>query len=197
MLKKILFLSISTVLFTAPLGHSHPHVFMNVDIGVVFCEQGIDGFKIKYTLDPMYSQGLISEFDTDQNKIFDEQESSVLYTKAFVNLRRFSYFIFVQLEDKNIEHGSVSDFKASVVDGQLVYSFSLNTKIKLNKVDNFIKVSAYDPNYFLSTTINKETVEFISAKNWSINHLVGEDKSQTFYQGQIHPEALVAHIKGR
>ena len=175
--------------------HAHPHVFITTEVGTVFDSTGICGFRVKYYFDPVYSQNLVQEFETDKNGTFEEAELKVLQEKAFSNLINYSYFLHVWAGGKKITHGDVSDFNAFIEYDELIYTFFIHTRIPVGPDEMKIKIAIYEHTYFLDVSLDEKKVTFENTSFYQLDYAVIKDKTLAYFYDQVYPPCIVLNVR--
>jgi len=128
---------------------AHPHVFIDSDVKVLFAGDRIDGIRLTWTFDDLFSGLLLQEFDRDRNGALSPSEVHQIEEKHLADLRRVRYFTVVSLNGKDVAPGSARDFSATVAKGLVTYQFTLPLTAPLAST-TAIEVVVDDPSYYIA-----------------------------------------------
>lgn len=176
--------------FSLPL-LSHPHVFIDNRISVIFDDTGLAGFKHEWTFDEMFSSTIIQEFDLDADGQFDENEIKEVIKGAFSNLKEHNYFSYITINGNQFKIKGFEDFHAEIDSGSMIYWFFLPCEVPATTSNQEVKIAVYDPTYFVQVLwASEDPYAFVDTSKLKLSHEVIEDKNNSYYYGQIIPEAL-------
>jgi ABC-type uncharacterized transport system substrate-binding protein len=150
-MKKII---IAVALFLAVSLQAHPHVFIDYSLSFIFDNSRFQGIQVVWFFDDMYSSNIISDFDKNGSRVFEEEEVEDLRKNAFSNLSQFNYFFDLSINRKIISVKEIRNFSVAIYKNRLVYSFF----IPLSKRSSHLKsldVAVIDPTFFCATTLMK------------------------------------------
>ena len=71
---------------------AHPHVFIVQRITIVFDDEGLAGFKIRWDFDDMFASMIAGDYDKNQNGILESSEVAVIKKEAFSYTSNQDYF---------------------------------------------------------------------------------------------------------
>ena len=178
------------------LSFAHPHVFIDNRIEIVFNEEGLEGFNHEWTFDEMFSSTIIQEFDLNADGEFGEEEIKKVEEGAFSNLEEYDYFTDIKINGNRFKIQSVKDFYAKIDSGVMVYEFFIPCKVTANIENQEVIVSVFDPTYFVQVLLASEVpFSFFDTLNVKVSHEVFEDEGNSYYYGQIIPEALKVRFR--
>jgi len=170
---------------------AHPHVFIDNRVSVLFNEKGLAGFKHEWTFDEMFSSTIIQEFDLNADGKFDEKEIKDVEKGAFSNLKEYNYFVNITINGKQFKIQEIKDFYAEIDSGVMVYEFFLPCEATATLGSKEVKIAVYDPTYFVQIIwVSEDPFSFKDTSNVEFGHEVIEDEKNSYYYGQIIPEAL-------
>lgn len=179
---------------TAP-SWSHPHVFVDSAVTVVFDEKGVAGFKIRWEFDEMFSSMIILDFDTNGNNRFEPSEIEEVRNGAFSNLRTFDYFTHVRINGEPFKVKCVTDFSAEIADGILIYRFFVPCHVRAGTVSTEIALSIYDRTFYSSVFLVENPVTYENGEGYDVEHRIEEDPGEAYYYGQVYPETITLRFK--
>lgn len=161
---KILFYLFICVSFS----NAHPHTFIDLYPTLHVKDDTITKTHIKWKMDDMTSSMLIMEFDANMDGKIDKEENDFVYENYFISLKQNNYYMDILVNDKSTILPNVSDFKASIEDNKLCYSFDIIKDFDIKKT----KFEFYDKDFFVAIMLEKE---FVKADN-KIVKVSGEDR---------------------
>jgi ABC-type uncharacterized transport system substrate-binding protein len=164
MIKYIFLLFLYTCVF------SHPHTF--IDIYPSVKKDNPKLINIKWKLDEMTSSILIMELDSNMDGKIDLKENKFIEREYFSMFKPYSYYTFIFIKGKKYPT-EPKNFKASIEDNRLCYSFDIEFEVNLKNV--YFEFG--DPDLYNALILKDEFVDFegLSAK------ITGVDKE--FYYG--------------
>ncbi len=170
---------------------AHPHVFIDNRIAVVFNDKGLKGFRHEWAFDEMFSSTIIQEFDLNADGEFSEEEIKKVEKGAFSNLKEYNYFTDITINGEQFKIQEVRDFYAEIDRGVMIYQFFIPCEETAVIENKEVKIAVFDPTYFVQVLLaSADTFSFIDTLNVKFSYEVFEDEENSYYYGQIIPEAL-------
>ncbi len=186
MLHIFIFASFAPFFFIA-----HPHVFIDNRTSVIFDDTGLTGFRHEWTFDEMFSSTIIHEFDLNADGKFDENEIKEVIKGAFSNLKEHNYFTYITINGNQFKIKGFEDFHAEIDSGSMIYYFFLPCEVPATSSNQEVKIAVYDPTYFVQVLWASENpYAFEDTSKLELTCKVIEDEKNSYYYGQIIPEAL-------
>ncbi len=174
---------------------SHPHVFFDSTVTVVFDEKGITGFKITWVFDEMFSSMMIHDFDTNGNGRFEASEGESLRKGAFSNLRHFDYFVHITIGDALFKVKYVTDFSADIMEDTMIYRFFVPCHIRATGTFKEVCLSVYDRTFYCSVFLSEDPVTYENGAPYQIEQSIETNSDKAYYYGQIYPEEIKVRFK--
>lgn len=175
---------------------THPHVFLDAYVTIVFEENQVKQLKIQFDFDQMFSADLIKSFDADSSGQFEAQEIDSLYANAFGALQSSNYLLHVYDGDRSLNFNTAHSFKASINEkGAVVYNFTIDTEISTSVKNKKLKIALFDESYFTDVFIAQENFFFENQEQSKFYWEVIEDESQAFYFEQLFPYTAILTFK--
>ena len=186
-------------LFIVPFfSFSHPHVFIDHRIEFVFNDKGLEGFKHEWIFDEMFSSTIIQEFDLNADGEFGEEEIKKLEKGAFSNLKEYDYFTDIKINGHEFKIQKVNSFYAEIDGGVMVYEFFIPCEVAAGEESQEVVISVFDPTYFVQVLLSTEDpFSFIDTSNVAFSCETFEDEQNSYYYGQIIPEALKVKFRNK
>jgi len=179
----------------APVSFSHPHVFIYNSIKIVFDKNGLAGFKVKWVFDDMFSNMIINDYDKNKNLRFDPYEIGLIKNGAFSNLKKFDYFTHIKVYEKSFKVKLIKNFSAKIKDNTLIYRFFVPCHIRASSSFKEVKISIYDNTFYCSVFLTKNPVGFENTLPFELHHLIGKNKKDAYYYGQVYPKEITLRFK--
>jgi ABC-type nickel/cobalt efflux system permease component RcnA/ABC-type uncharacterized transport system substrate-binding protein len=128
------------------------HLYLNVS------NNTLKSVDVEWTLDPMFSQMVLGDFDTNRNGKFEKSERYEVY-KSIAAMKEMGFFIRPTLNNRKIWLKELKNFTVRVEKGLVVYRFNipLNEPIKQSL---HLRI-AYDPN----AAFNNGIIYHLNEKN--------------------------------
>lgn len=124
---------------------AHPHIMLRSSLEFEYSASQCEGIWVEWQFDRYFSVSIISDFDIDKNGQFDKNEIMEIEAKAFSNLKRYGYFIYLRYGDKRYNPDEISNFSAGFSGEKLYYRFFVPLSGRTFK--DFY-VSVFDPTYY-------------------------------------------------
>jgi ABC-type uncharacterized transport system substrate-binding protein len=186
------------VFVSADLCYSHPHVFIQNSLRIVFDQQGLAGVRVKWVFDEFFSSMIADEFDKDHNNELEKSEIIAIENGAFANLIKFNYFSFIRINGKAFTVEYVRDFSASLAGGNLIYSFVIPCHVKAITAFKEFVIAQYDPTYYTRVAFAKDRpVSLEEASAFEVSYRISKNMKEAYYYGQVHPVEVILKFKRR
>jgi len=171
---------------------AHPHAFIVQRIKMVFDDQGLAGFKIRWDFDDMFTSMIAGDYDKDKNGSLEPAEVTAIKEKAFSYLANQDYFTFIKINEKPFKVSSVKDFSAKLTeDKRLIYEFFVPCHVSASSNMKQVIVASYDPTYYSAIYYaNKNPAAIVQGERYEIKSAIREDESTPIYFGMVYPWAL-------
>jgi len=183
---------------SADVSNSHPHVFIQNSLRVVFDQQGLAGVRVKWVFDEFFTSMIADEFDKNHNRKLEKPEIVNIEKGAFANLVKFNYFSFIKINGKAFTVEYVKEFSASLAGGNLTYNFVIPCHVKaINTVKEFV-IAQYDPTYYTRVAFAKDRpVSLEGASAFEVRYRISKNMKEAYYYGQLHPVEVILKFKQR
>jgi len=171
--------------------YAHPHIFIVQRVSIVFDDQGLAGFKMRWGFDEMFSSMIIGDYDRNQNGRLESTEVQTIKEKAFNYISDYNYFTFVKIGGKPFEVKYIKDFVAVLENNKLIYEFFVPCHVAAISQFKEIIVATYDPSYYTAVFFAKNRPASLSfSEPYDVKSAIREDKTTSTYYGMVHPWAL-------
>ena len=103
--------------FLASTATAHPHVFIDYGVALLLGGDRIDGVRVTWTFDDLFSGFVLQEFDRDRNGTLSAAEIRQIEEKHLAEFRRARFFTAVSVNGQEVTPGAARDFTATAVKG--------------------------------------------------------------------------------
>jgi ABC-type uncharacterized transport system substrate-binding protein len=180
------------------VANSHPHVFIQNSLRIIFDQQGLAGVRVKWVFDEFFTSMIADEFDKNHNNKLEKPEITDIERGAFSNLVKFNYFSFIKINGKAFTVKFVRDFSASLARGNLIYTFVIPCHVKAITTFKEFVISQYDPTYYTRVAFAKDRpVSMEGASAFEVRYRISKNMKEAYYYGQIHPVEVILKFKQR
>lgn len=156
MLRQFVFVLL-TCLFFVTTSWAHPHAFVECTLSFVMDNNGISGFKQRWTLDEMTSVSVLDVVDTDRNGVLSAKEKSALRDLSNDSLLDFNFFTVIQIDGKDFPVKKITKFNSLLKDNKLTYDFFVPCKVATEKGRaKEVKVAVFDDTFYSFVVYVKE-----------------------------------------
>jgi ABC-type uncharacterized transport system substrate-binding protein len=176
-------------------GISHPHVFVDAELIIVFDSQGLAGFRQRWLFDEMFSGTMLSNFDKDRDQILDAGEIGEIKKGGFSNLRNYGYFTHILIDGDIFEVQYVTDFSAEIADNKLIYTFFVPCHVAASEQFKHVTVSLFDETYYTDVALVHDSLSCEGDSIFVVAYEVKRIKEFSFYYGQVIPDGVSIQFK--
>jgi ABC-type uncharacterized transport system substrate-binding protein len=150
----------------APAAGAHPHVFVEHVVTVSVGPEGPDALRLAWTFDDMFSSMLVQTFDADKDRALSPAEVKAMEQRHFGHLKEFGFFVHLRVNDRPVVGTGYRDFQARVVNGQVVYTFTVPVKA----AEGMLEVAVEDPTYYAAFALNARAgIQVEGGKNFRVD----------------------------
>jgi ABC-type uncharacterized transport system substrate-binding protein len=71
---------------------AHPHVFVDYAVTVLLAGEAVEGIRLTWTFDDLFSGFILQEFDTDRNQTLSPAEIRRIEEKQLTEFQRAGYY---------------------------------------------------------------------------------------------------------
>jgi len=193
--KNAIFLSILCFLLSPSSGWSHPHVFIDTSVKIVFDEKGLAGARIQWVFDEMFSSMIIMDFDRNKNRRFESDEVAEVKAGAFSNLKEFGYFTHIKIDGKPFKVSFVKDFSAKIDHERMIYTFFVPCHVCATTAFKQVSLSVYDPEFYSDIVLVKDSLLLENRESYEASCRIRKSPDTAYYFGQIVPEEILLRFK--
>jgi ABC-type uncharacterized transport system substrate-binding protein len=177
------------------VGFSHPHVFVDAELTIVFDGKGVAGFRQRWVFDEMFSSTMLSNFEKNKNQILDGGEIEEIKKGGFSNLRNYGYFTHIVIDGNIFEVTYVTDFSAEADDNKLIYTFFVPCHVAASDHVKRITVSVFDETYYTDIVLLHDSLSCEGGDTFEMTYEIKRIKEFSYYYGQIVPDGVSIQFK--
>jgi ABC-type uncharacterized transport system substrate-binding protein len=175
---------------------SHPHVFIQNSLRIVFDRQGLAGVHASWVFDEFFSSMIADEFDRNHNNTLEESEIHAVKKGAFANLAKFDYFSFIKIDGRSFKVTYIRDFTAALEGGKLIYEFMIPCHVTAGTTFKEFIIAQYDPTYYSRVAFPKDKpVTLEGHSDFEVNWRISKNLKEAYYYGQVHPVEAIVRFK--
>ncbi|QGY39729.1 DUF1007 family protein [Pseudodesulfovibrio cashew] len=177
-----------TLLSAAPSVSAHPHVYVDASLTFHIDESGLRSMEERWLFDEIFTNAILADVDLTAETLALTSGQETIKKGAFAYLANYGYFTFIENGGKRIPITEVTNFRASLSDGRLVYEFSVPIGLPFDQVKDF-RAAVFDKDYYTDILLVKEALRFKVDGGAQVSHTVLPAKDQKYWQF-IVPEAV-------
>lgn len=162
MLRYIILLSSYITMSWGCLACSYGDIKVLTDIHLNVSNNTLTSIDVEWTLDPMFSQMVLGDFDLNRNNQFEPAEKYEVY-KAIEPMRQVGFFIRPQINNHSLWLKELKNFTVRQEKGLVIYRFTIPANEPLRQVVH-LRI-AYDTN----AAYNNGIIYHLNAKNVTLN----------------------------
>lgn len=168
---------VASLLFLTPgPAAAHPHVFVDYAVAVLLAGDAVEGIRLTWTFDDLFSGFILQEFDTDRNQTLSPQEIRRIEEKHLTEFQRAGYYTTVNVNGKPAVLPPARSFSASVTKGLVTYEFVLAARASL-ATTTALEVLVDDPVYYIAYNPVSVTPQAQAAGAYAVDCRVARDKT--------------------
>jgi len=122
---------------------------VDYSVTVLLAGDAVEGIRIAWTFDDLFSGFILQEFDTDRNQTLSPEETRKIEQKHLTEFQRVGYYTTVNVNGKPVVLPPARAFRASVAKGIVTYEFVLSVRAPL-ATTTALEVLVDDPVYYIA-----------------------------------------------
>jgi ABC-type uncharacterized transport system substrate-binding protein len=126
-------------------------VFVDYAVTLLLGGDSLDGIRLTWTFDDLFSGFILQEFDRDRNQALSLEEVRQIEQKHLTEFQRAAYYTTVNVNGKPAVVPPARDFRASAAKGIVTYEFVLPVRSSL-ATTTALEVLLDDPVYYIAYT---------------------------------------------
>ena len=129
---------------------SHPHVFVDYTITLLFDDGGAQAVRVSWTFDEMYSSMLLHDYTTRPPRdALTSADVDSLRKQAFEDTADYHYFVDLKLNGSTLPVKDVTDFDARFRDHRMIYRFTVPLHASAPQGRNTLEIDAFDNEFYI------------------------------------------------
>ncbi|WP_374308854.1 DUF1007 family protein [Dongia sp.] len=176
--------------FWPQFAHAHPHVFIDNRLTFFLADGKVSGFRTDWRFDEIFTEDLLSQYDSDGDRQFSPAESEQLKAGTLPNLAAFRYFTYVYLAGKDLGKMEPADFKADITDGAARFVFTYRLPHPINPRQETIAVSIYDQEYYVEVLLAQQSPVEVEGGSAGCGAKVADDPEHAYFGGFVIPQIV-------
>jgi len=141
------------------LAFSHPHVFVDATVKVLFDQNGFSAVKNHWVYDELYSMAMMTSGDKDGNGIISDEENQWFCDAIMEPLRKSNYYNFVQMETSFLRVQELKNFRATFKGNRLILDFDAKFSAPVKEDYTMLVVAVADPSNYIQITADMEKAD--------------------------------------
>lgn len=190
-------LFIAAGMFEPPNIAAHPHVFIDSRMTAAFHGGELTHVSAHWTFDRFFTHQVLRDFGLDPSGDFSSQEIAQVKSGAFDNLKNYNYFIYIEVDGREIDANNPENFSVSVDnDGHLVYTFDIPVGIEVGAEGRTVEVAMYDEEFFVDMVFAEDYLEVQGSMVVDYDYDLEHSVYDTGIWGPMIRERVVLNVRG-
>lgn len=172
--------------------NAHPHVFVYTGFVPVAEDGRLVAVETSWSFDPLYSEMVMADADTDGDGVLSEAEQAALTAVFFADLPDYDFLTRVGID--GVWHGisEADGFWVNGRDGILRAGFTLQLDLP---VESTVELMSFDDEYFIAFQPDEGSVEMAGASaDWQCE--VRRYDLESWYFGPVVSDGLACERIG-
>lgn len=149
---------------------SHPHVFADVTVEILYDATGFTGVKNRWSYDEIYSAAMLASVDKNSDGKLSAQEGKSLESAILGPHEKSNYFNYVLAGSEFLKVQRIRDFKATLVKGKLVLDFVADFSKPVSPDWTMLVVVIADPTNYVQMTSDMENAKVSSPSSIEVEY---------------------------
>jgi len=181
------------LVFSAGRAAAHPHVYVDVSLVFAVDESGLTELRQRWLFDEMFTQAIMADLGLDGHRLATPAGQRAIREGAFNYLANYGYFTLIESAGRRIRP-AVTDFRADLDSGRLVYDFTMPLALGFDEVRNF-RAAVFDPEYYTDILLLRDDIAFEIGGTAQVSHAIHPARDHTYWH-YIVPEAVHLSLSG-
>lgn len=165
------------IVIQLPFLHAHPHIYIDLSLEIATDKQGISGFWEDWTILKNFGENICTEYDIDNDGIFNSEETEVVRRDLFSNIAEYNYYTYLEINGTTYFPSEATDFSVRKTDGTATFRFFVPCRITSEEILNTYKLTILDLSKYVSFGIR-----YIDDPiNESINYVIDIERTEEYY----------------
>ncbi|HAR63392.1 MAG: hypothetical protein DKM50_08845 [Candidatus Margulisiibacteriota bacterium] len=176
---------------------SHPHIFIESSVSVVMDKDGLLGIRTNWVFDEMFSSVIYEEYDKNKDKRFNAQETKLIQSTAFSNLKGYNYFSSISIDNKPFPVTYVKDFSVKPAGEKVVYQFFIPCSVKAIKEYKEVRLAMYDSTYYMDIRFSGKSAGVENVGTYEVQQKMSENPKLAYWDGLMVPQEIVYKFRSK
>lgn len=177
---------------------SHPHVFIDNSLKIVFDQNGLSGINVNWIFDEAFSSLIIQDCDLDKDNTFDEKEIKKVKKDYFKNLKDHEYFTNIKIDAEAFVVKKVADFSCLIKDGKVVYDFFVPCKVMMKESYKNVEISIFDKSYYVTAALaEKDPVLILGADFIDYSYEIADPPEDPMYYAETFTNRILLKFRNK
>lgn len=130
---------------------AHPHVWIDAVAELLFDDsRALTGLRVYWAFDELYSTFAVEGLDADGDGEIGPAELAPLAAENIRNLKDFSYFTFVEVNNGRPAYGEVTEYGLHFINGRLAMWFHVPLVTPVDPRTSDVAFALYDPTFYIA-----------------------------------------------
>ena len=186
---KIMFCIAVAIVSLSPLDvWAHPHCYILNSVHFIFDSQGLDRVDIDWQFDEFTTAQILSECDTNGDNTLDPEEMACIKAGYFDSLTEYNHFTYIKVDGLPIETPRIEDLNIELIEGFLLYNYSIQVQIPAKKEPREVRAALYDETFYCAMEFPEELPVLVENQGPMVCKIyVHENLDESYYFEQINP----------
>ena len=177
---------------------AHPHVFIDSRMRAEIHGDTVTHISAHWTFDRFFTHQVMRDFNLDPSGDFSSDDVEAVRRGAFDNLRNYDYFIFIEVDGREISANNPENFNVELnADDRLVYTFDIPVDVELTGASRKIEVAMYDEEFFVDMAFADDYIEITGTGSVEYEHDIEQNVYDTGIWGPMVRERVVLNLRRR
>ena len=140
--------------------YAHPHAFIDVYPTITFHHGVANTIHFRWKIDEMTSAMLMMDIDKNSDGKIDAKESAFAKKNYFDLFKEYDFYTSIEVDGDPIEMPQPQNFKASLEDSSLIYSFDIQGDF--DKKHTVVEFG--DSDYYMAFILKNEFITVAGAQ---------------------------------
>jgi ABC-type uncharacterized transport system substrate-binding protein len=154
----------------------HPHVFVDYAVTLLLGSDSLDGVRLAWTFDDLFSGFILQEFDGDRNQALSPAEVARIEQRHLAEFQKVGYYTTINVNGKPAPAQPARAFRATVAGGIVTYEFVLPVTVPL-ATTTALEIYVDDPVYYIAYVPTAVTPPAHTARGFALECRVAKDRT--------------------
>jgi ABC-type uncharacterized transport system substrate-binding protein len=137
---------------------AHPHVWVTVEMTVLYDKGNLTGLQHKWTFDEGYAVTALEDYKKNSDGTYDSKQLAELAKVNIDGLKEFGSFTYAVLGDQAVKLGEPQNYRLEYMNGALSLIFTLPFALPIAPAPSKnLTILVLDPTYFIAFELAKDS----------------------------------------